>query len=56
MSWQEYDIWYVIDQVQEHFPALTRAEVEQTVRETKSEIQPSAGRDKLVQRVREQLS
>jgi hypothetical protein len=55
MSWQEHDIWYVIDRVLEHFPVLTRADVEHTVRRIKSEIQPASGREKLVERVREAM-
>jgi hypothetical protein len=56
MIWQEHDIWYVIDRVQEHFPGMSRDAAHRAVLERKGEVKPAEGRERLLQSVVERLN
>lgn len=53
--WQERELWYVIDRVQEGFPHLARETIAQAVERAKHDVPRSKGRDELVQHVDKKL-
>ena len=54
-SWQEHDIWYVIDRVQEEYWQQAWRLVHEVVAACKSDVKPSEGREKLLEAVREKM-
>ena len=54
-SWQEHDIWYVIDRVREKYPRQSWQAVGEAVAGCQIEVKPSAGREKLLETVLQKM-
>ena len=48
VSWQPYEIDYVVDKISKAKPRYTREQIRTAVENCKRAIQPSEGRDKLM--------
>ena len=53
--WQEHELWYVIDRLQEQFPEMTREALARTVERAKEDVPRARGGDELVQHVSKKL-
>ena len=54
-SWQEHDVWYVIDRVQETYSQQPWHVVQRVVAVCKTEIKPVEGREKLLEAAKEKM-
>jgi hypothetical protein len=55
-SWQDWEIEHLVDKLSRDFPAKSRATVEKAVNACKQTIQASAGRERLIDCARRELS
>ena len=53
--WQEHELWYVIDRLQEAFPALPRATIQHAVERVKGQVARKDGQDALAKRAKQEL-
>jgi len=54
-TWQEHDIWYVIDRVEEAFWQQPWHVVEHVVALCKTKVKPAEGREKLLEAAKEKM-
>ena len=54
-SWQEHDVWYVVDRLQEEYWRKAWRVVQEVVTACKSEVTPSEGREKLLEAARKKM-
>jgi hypothetical protein len=54
-KWQEHDVWYVIDRVQDMYWQQPRHLIEQVVASSKGQVKPIEGRDKLLAAAKEKM-
>jgi len=54
-SWQEHDIWYVVDRVQDAYWQQPWQLIQQVVASCKEEVKPIEGREKLLAVAREKM-
>jgi hypothetical protein len=47
-TWQEHDVWYVVDRVQDSFWRQLRPLIQQVVESCKEQVKPIQGREKLL--------
>ena len=47
-KWQEHDVWYVVDRVQDLYWKQPRHLIEQVVASCKEQVKPVEGRDELL--------
>ena len=55
-SWQDWEIEHLVDKLSRDFPAKSRTAVEKAVKDCKQTIQASAGRERLIDCARRELS
>ena len=55
-SWQDWEIEHLVDKLCRDFPAKSRVAVEKAVNACKQTIQASAGRERLIDCARRELS
>ena len=53
--WQEHDIWYVVDRVQDAYWQQPWQVIQQVVASCKEEVKPSEGREKLLAVAKEKM-
>ena len=53
--WQEHDVWYVIDRVQDLYWQQPRHLIERVVASCKEQVKPMEGRDKLLAAAKEKM-
>ena len=53
--WQQHELWYVIDRLQEQFPEMTREAIAQIVDGAKEDVPRAKGGDALAQHVSKKL-
>ena len=54
-KWQEHDVWYVIDRLQDSFWQQPRHLIEQVVASCKDQVKPMEGRDQLLAVAKEKM-
>jgi len=54
-KWQEHDLWYVIDRVQDSYWKQPRPLIEQVVGSCKEQVKPIEGREKLLALAKEKM-
>jgi hypothetical protein len=54
-KWQEHDVWYVVDRVQDMYWQRPRHLIEQVVASCKGQVKPMEGRDKLLAAAKEKM-
>jgi len=54
-SWQEHDIWYVVDRVQDAYWQQPWQLIQQVVASCKEEVKPIEGRDRLLAVAKEKM-
>ncbi len=55
-SWQDWEIEHLVDKLYRDFPGKSRAAIEKAVNACKQTIQASAGRERLIDCARRELS
>jgi len=53
--WQEHDVWYVVDRVQDSYWQQPRHLIEQVVVSCKEKVKPIEGREKLLAVAKEKM-
>jgi hypothetical protein len=53
--WQEHDVWYVVDRVQDLYWQQPRHVIEQLVTSCKEQVKPIEGRDQLLAIAKEKM-
>jgi hypothetical protein len=56
VSWQDWEIEHVVDKLCRDFPNKPRSAIENVIKACKETIQPSAGRERLIDCARRSLS
>ena len=54
-KWQEHDVWYVIDRMQDSYWRQPRHVIEQVVSSCKAHVKPIEGRDQLLAVAKEKM-
>ena len=54
-TWQEHDVWYVVDRVQDSFWRQLRPLIQQVVESCKEQVKPIDGREKLLAVAKEKM-
>ena len=54
-NWQEHDVWYVVDRVQEAYWRGPWQLIQQVVSACKAEVKPTEGREKLLAAAKEKM-
>jgi hypothetical protein len=54
-KWQEHDVWYVIDRMQDSYWRQPRHVIEQVVTSCKEHVKPIEGRDQLLAVAQEKM-
>ena len=53
--WQEHDVWYVVDRVQDSFWRQLRPLIQQVVESCREQVKPVEGREKLLAVAKEKM-
>jgi hypothetical protein len=56
VSWQDWEIEHVVDKLCKDFPKKPRSAIENVIKNCKETIQPTAGRERLIDCARRSLS
>jgi hypothetical protein len=56
VSWQDWEIEHLVDKLCKDFPKKSRATIERVINACKESVQPSAGRERLIDCARRSLS
>ena len=54
-KWQEHDVWYVVDRVQDSFWRQLRPLIQTVVESCKEQVKPVEGREKLLAVAKEKM-
>jgi hypothetical protein len=54
-SWQEHDVWYVVDRVQDTYWQERWQLIQQVVSECREQVKPMEGREKLLAVAKEKM-
>jgi hypothetical protein len=54
-KWQEHDVWYVVDRLQDMYWQQPRHSIEQVVASCKTQVKPMEGREKLLAVAKEKM-